>query len=344
MTQGGNDEDDREDDDRAPDSGEREAGADDPRRGADPDAPDTSEPSPADDATDDEVGDAARATLEELRAFLARPETLARAEGIMRAKVPHQEVEALAGDAQVRALAAKHLPRAAKMQAWFDRICANVIADYWRKRAARKPHEGPMPDRKAAQPRDEAGLPIKDAGNAYRDIDASTDPRDDDDPDKEGWMLRRFLRGKVKGNPHEEQTLAMIEEWAASDEEMTYRELAKKHGITEDALYKRTQRLRDKYFEEYQRWRNSMFLLVGLPVAAALALVAYLLLSLWHRADPDPIRAEPPPPSAAPSATLAPTVEPFNQAAPTTPAPAPKGPPKPVLPPPRTGPKPPVGP
>jgi DNA-directed RNA polymerase specialized sigma24 family protein len=290
--------------------------------------PPEEEPEPADE--DDE---SPRVTREELRAFLSRPETLRRAASIIGGRVRQDYVGDFVQDAVSDALAAKELPRVSRLQAWFDRCCRNVIARVYRKRARRAKHEGEMPEAPAVV--DEAGEPVDDPGDAVKDVDPRVEPLYvGDEWRTEGWLLRRWMRQEVASDPRDRETWAIMEELAdAEDEEkLSYKKLADKHGMTEAQLYKRVERLREKYRQRYERWRSGMVLALlkwGLAAVVAGVVIAWALWKLVAPSMPPQIRRDPDELSPAPSASASDT--PFEPALPTQPPapPKPQTPPKP---------------
>jgi DNA-directed RNA polymerase specialized sigma24 family protein len=300
---------DRDDDaDSPPPSGELPSGSvEDPGDDAQAPQDDAEAPDGQDDEPEDVDDGTPRVTLEELSAFLALPATSTRAAGIVGAKVKPQDVEDFVSQAVAEALAAKVLPCSGRVQAWFDSICRRVVAGHYRKRARRKKYEGAMPE---ARPiRDEAGEPVDDPGDAVVDLDPSYRP-DEDDFRAEGLLFDRWMRDAVADDPQDRETYAIMEEWADADEEhtKTYAQLAKEHGLTEVKLYKRIQRLKEKYLARYKRWRNGFFALL-LFGASIVALVAWLVYRAVSPRPPmhEPIAPEPvPSASASPSATPAP--------------------------------------
>jgi hypothetical protein len=141
----------------------------------------------------------------------------------------------------------------------------------------------------------------------------------------EGWLLRRWMRQQVASDPRDRQTWAIMEELADAEdgEKLTYKKLAERHGMTEAQLYKRMERLREKYKDEYDKWRNGMFIALlkwGAAVAAVVATIAWLVWKLLHPAPPPPdIQRDPDELKPAPSASARDT--PFEPALPTEPQP-----------------------
>jgi len=262
----------------------------------------------ATDDPDDDTDDSLRIPREALDAFLALPETRERAAGIIGKRAPRQEVPILLSEAISDALGASKRPAEDRVKAWFDTICRKVVARWHRKRAKQKLREGPMP--RAQQPRDEAGLPIADAGNAFVDIDASFDPEADDFR-AVGVLFTRWMRSAVAKDPRDRETFAMMEEWVRSqqedDVEKTYEDIAREHEISVSALYKRIERLKTKYEKRYKQWRKRFMVMLMLLGGA---LVIVLAIVVWWMLQPRAPTAVPIAPEPMPSASAAPVVLP----------------------------------
>ena len=311
---------------------------DDKSRGKDPE----DEADPEDDREDedepiDPSDESPRVTRKELLAFLSKPATLSRARDIVRQKVKGDDVDDIVNQAVADALAKpdEKLPRRNSVQAWFDRICRRRVADRYRKKARRAKHEGPMPEAPAVV--DEAGEPVEDPGDAVVDRDPPVEPHPiANDWRAEGWLLRRWMREQVASDPRDRETWAIMEELAEADdaERLSYKRLAEQHGMTEAQLYKRMERLREKYRRRYEEWRNGMVMALlkwGAAAVVAGVAIAWVLWKLLHPAPPAEIVPDPgfrPAPSASASAE-----PPFEPALPTQPAapqsPKPQTPPKP---------------
>ncbi len=273
-------------------------------------------PDPEDQLSPEELADASPpVTPDELSEFLGRKATLKRAMGIIRPKVKEQDVEDRVHTAAGEAMAASTMPRRASMQAWFDRICRRVVASNYRVAARRKKYQGPMPQ--APVLRDEAGEPIDDLGDAIVDNDPSVDPSKED-PRLEGILFARFMRDATKDDALERETFAIMEEWTDDEDERSVAEIAKAHGLTEDAVYKRVERLRLKYEAPFRRWRNGMFLWLFLGTSVAIAIGVFLWRWLTPDIRPDPDFNPPRPPPSA-SASAAPPEPTFDQAQPPPP-------------------------
>jgi DNA-directed RNA polymerase specialized sigma24 family protein len=317
----------RKDRDDAPESDAPES-----ERPDDPEAAPTEFDEPSDEEKHDE---SPRVTRAELRAFIGKPATYARARGIIGEKMKGQDVDDLVGEAIAEALETRdeNLPRAASIHAWFDRICRRRVAKRYAKLERRKKYEGAMPVAPAVV--DEAGEPIEDPGDAVVDVDPHYESvHVAQDWRAEGWLLRRWMRDQVRGDPRDRETWAIMEELAEADEEdkLSYKRLADRHGMTEAQLYKRVERLREKYKRRYEAWRNRMaFALLkwGAAVVLAGVAIAWVVWRLLHPAPPPEIGPDPDEQRPAPSASAS-AAPPFEPALPTQPQP---GPPKPDKPP-----------
>jgi len=274
----------------------------------------------------DEDDGSPRVTREELRVFLARPDTLRRAAGIIGARVRPDHVGDFVQDAVTDALATKQLPRASKLQAWFDRCCRNVVARAYRKHARRGKHEGPMPEAQAVV--DEAGEAVEDPGDAFVDRDPRVEPHPiANDWRAEGWLLRRWMRQQVASDPRDRETWAIMEELAEADDGLglSYKRLAEQHGMTEAQLYKRMERLREKYRRRYERWRNGMVMALLKWGAAAVVAGAVIAWVVWKLLQPTPPAVIGPDPEFRPVPSASASAEPpFEPALPTQPQAPPK--------------------
>lgn len=155
----------------------------------------------------------------------------------------------------------------------------------------------------------------------------------------EGWLLRRWMRDEVAADPRDRETWAIMEELADADDDegLSYKKLAAKHGMTEAQLYKRVERLREKYRRRYERWRNGMFLAFlrwGAAIVVGGVAIAWILWWLLRPDPPSRIERDPDELQPAPSASAS-AEPPFEPALPTQP-PAPPRPDKPPTPKPPT--------
>lgn len=291
-----------------------------------------------DEPSDEEARDESpRVTHAELRAFIGRPTTYARARSIIGQKVKGQDVDDLVGEAIAEALETEDesLPRSRSIQAWFDRICRRRVAKRYAKLARRKKHEGPMPQAPAVL--DEAGEPVEDPGDAVKDIDERTEPLHyATDWSAEGWLLRRWMRQEVASDPRDRETWAIMEQLADAEdgEKLSYKKLAEQHGMSEAQLYKRMERLREKYRRRYEQWRNGMFVALlkwGAVILVGGALIAWAVWKLLQPSLPPQIQRDPDEFKPAPSASAS-AEPPFEPALPTEPQPQPPTPPKPQTP------------
>lgn len=295
---------------------------DDDRREGEEEEPgeEAEEPVDADDAGEP-------MTLEELGAFLGRADVVARALRSVGRKVDEQDAMDKVNDAVARALRARHRPSKERAQPWFDRVLAREVADDYRKQGRRKKHEGALPAQAVRV--DEAGEPLPETDDTgLVDVDPSFDPEKMED-EKLGRMLRRYLADATANNRKDRETFEMWCEWA--DEDKTYAEVARAHGITETALQQRVFKLKRKYEDGFDRWRNSMILLGALAGAVLAVFVVLIVLALRgsSEARPDPNYVPPRAPSASASVPV-PPVPSFDQSMP--PNPGPQNPPKPPAP------------
>jgi DNA-directed RNA polymerase specialized sigma24 family protein len=285
------------------------------------------EPAEDDDEPVDEDDTGTPMTLEELRAFLGRADVIDRAVRSVGRKTPEQDVMDKVNDAIARAMRAKRRPSKERVQPWVDRVVAREMADHHRKLGRRKKHEGAMPTEPVRV--DEAGEPLPETDDSgLVDADPSFDPEKMDD-EKLGRMLRRYLADATAKNEKDRQTFEMWCEWA--DDDRTYAEVARAHGITESALQQRVFKLKRKYKDGFDRWRNSVFLLGALVGVVLAVFVVIIVLSLRRAPDarPDPNYVPPRAPSASASVPVPPAPS-FDQALP--PNPGPQNPPKPPKP------------
>jgi DNA-directed RNA polymerase specialized sigma24 family protein len=254
-----------------------------------------------DEPSDEEKRDRSRrVTRAELRAFVGRPTTYARARTIIGQKLQGQDVDDLVGEAIAEALETKdeNLPRAASIQAWFDRICRRRAAKRDAKLQRRKKHEEPMPPVVAPAVVDEAaGESPADPGDAMADRDPRVEARPiATDWRAEGSRFRSWMRDQVRSDPRDRETWAIAEELAdgllAADDEgekLSYKKLAERHGMTEAQLYKRLERLREKYRRRYEERRNGVvaaLLRWGAAAVVGGVAIAWVVWRLLHPAPP----------------------------------------------------------
>lgn len=235
------------------------------------------------------------ATAEDVRAYLARPETR---DALLRRignRTPTRELENLVHDAMIRIMNARSLPRSRrKIAPWAGAIADRTVAAYYRKRAVR------------------TGL-----DEVYRERSkVGTAPQREV---AEAVILASWLNKAVANDPHDAETLDMIKDRALSGK--TWGEVAAERDLTEREVQNRVGYFKEKIGPLRKKYLRRLALL-GLLVLSAVALAAYLVLRyLILPVAP----AAPPPPSnvTLPAPTPpAPTGSVFNQAAP--PAPPPK--------------------
>jgi len=255
--------------------------------------------------------------------FLGRKATIRFMQKIVRerikGKAPSHRVEDIAQDACGRILASKWRPSSeASLPSWVARLTKIEVYEFFR---------GGAKDRK--------NLDAEGDVETVRGEDAS-----DVEERVEGgkWHILPWLERQVAGNATEGETLAMFREHAHGK---TYSEIAEATGISENAVTKRIQALKNKYVPlwEKHRWdlenervrRDRLFFLLKLG-GFLVAFVAAVLLVWWllqpRRED---IRREPEAtPSASASAAPVPSLD---IAAPTDGGPTAPKPPAPLKPP-----------
>lgn len=265
---------------------------------------------------------------DDVRAFLALPETRRQVTAIVGARVPSRDVENLVQDSLEEALRAlgRHPPnRRDGLPGWVATIARRVVADFLAKRSRRARYEGSMPE----EPWDEEparGAPAVDPPSPV--AEPSYDPRvDGDDEGMSDWLVRRWLAEQVENHPRDKETFEILLEHAR--EGKPYGRIAAERGMTLTALSSRIFEFKGKYQSRYRRWRDRTvwMLLLG---AVALVIAVAIALSQWLRTSGSPHRQEAPPaplPSGpAPSATR-PAPVPFSPALPPEPPkPTPQGP------------------
>jgi DNA-directed RNA polymerase specialized sigma24 family protein len=294
--------------------GERETGA--------AESP-TDAPDDASDAADDGGGAPLGAidgpdppTRASVHAFLNRKDTFAWVHARVARKVHEHHAEQVAQDALLEAAKSAWLPSARKaIRSWLRTIVDRAVADHHKKRKRRSRYEGRMPRPPARV--DEGGQGADDAPDAD-DLGPSVDPREAELA-ADALFFRRWMEDQVAGDPEERLTLSlMLEQY---DEEETFAELAKRHGISQSTLSKRVSALRAKYGERFKRYQRRMFVMIALGVAIAVAIIAVVVYLLWPRGPkPFDITHDPDltPVTPVPSVVLPPP-EPFNNALPTQP-------------------------
>jgi DNA-directed RNA polymerase specialized sigma24 family protein len=267
-------------------------------------------------------------STEDVRAFLALPETRRQVTAIVGARVPSRDVENLVQDSleeALRALGRRPPSRRDGLPGWVATVSRRVVADFLAKRSRRARYEGSMPE----EPWDEGpgrGAPAVDAPSSF--AEPSYDPRSEgDDAGVSDWLVRRWLAEQVENHPRDKETFEILLEHAR--EGKPYGRIADERGMTLTALSSRIFEFKGKYQSRYKRWRDRTFWILLFGAALGVLAVA-IALWLWLRASAPPHRPEAPPPplpsAPAPSATL-PAPVPFSPALPPQPpAPAPPGP------------------
>jgi DNA-directed RNA polymerase specialized sigma24 family protein len=253
--------------------------------------------------------------------FLARPEVMRWVHKRVRAKLPEQDCEQEAQSVLQELVEKTKWPDSDEpkvLWAVVKTVCRCCIADYLEKRKTRRQYEGETPGPRKIQ--DEAGDYVVDEENT---ADPSHDPRAVEQR-TEGLLLRTYLEQAVKEDARDEEVYGWMVAW--SDDELTYPQIAELAGLSEDDVYKRVQRFKEKYLPRYRRWRNGMFLLLLLG-AVVVCLAWWVLQQMPHRPKVEDIRPSPDVPQLAPSGSATgepveppPAPEPsFNNAWPTNP-------------------------
>jgi hypothetical protein len=243
-----------------------------------------------------------------VRAYFEDPETQDVIRRIVIRRVfpdaPEQLVEDLISDAVYACLTAKTPPTIdEKTPAWVARVTVNTVADHFRRSK-------------------------KDRRWLNREVDVETvaaseiGPQPIDARVDEGWLLEGWLRKRVANVPTDLQTLDIIVHKARTKQ--TDVEVVAHFGLSSvSALSSRVHHFKKKYAHVRQRYlaQRQRTLILWLKVAAGVAAAVIALAVayfLWHpRLE---IHAEPPSPSAAPSASASAGPPPFDQALPTQPS------------------------
>jgi DNA-directed RNA polymerase specialized sigma24 family protein len=232
-------------------------------------------------------------TLEDLAAHLARKETQAHLDKLVR-KIPFwwgTMREDARQDICVAALAAKKIPPTLEeVRAWIGGIANNVRADAFAEHYRRK--------RRTAQ---------VDAETLAEIPEPEPEPKDE----RPKWMVDTWLRQQVAEDPPSAMTYWMLIDMGRNGR--TYADLAVKHGTTEDAVKQRVHRLKEKYLDawkKHKRARNSLAVLIVLVAAVILYVIARLLF------PPPPRFEEIRPDNAVMRAPPAPTPTSFEPANP----------------------------
>jgi len=254
--------------------------------------------------------------------FLSRKATIRFMHTIVRerlkGKVPLHHVEDVRQQASVRILASKWRPSTEEaLPSWVARLTKFQVFDFFRSRATDRKHLDAEGDPEAVRGEDESDVHERVEGDR--------------------WLILPWLEKQVAGNPSESEGLAWLRENAKGK---TYRQIGEAAGVSENAVRKRIQAIKNKYIPRWEkhRWdlenervRRERFIFLlklgGLVVAFAAA--AWLVWWLLHPRVED-IRREPEL-TPSPSASAAP-VPSRDIAAPTDAGPATPKPPAPLKP------------
>ncbi len=238
---------------------------------------------------------------EVIRAFLSSKETMRWVNAHVKACVPEHAWEQVAQDALLEALTSEWVPsEEAALKSWLRTITDRVVADFLEKKKTRSEHEGAMPT--AAVRTDEAGLPVDDPyDDSVADIDESVDPRQQT-MRVQGFLIRGFLAEQTANDARERETFEIMLEHFEQDK--TYEQIAQERELSIDAVNKRVARFENKYADKYEKYRNSVFMLMAL--GAAVVILAATLVWGIARSGPkvEPSAIEPPP--SAPTAFFVP--------------------------------------
>jgi DNA-directed RNA polymerase specialized sigma24 family protein len=205
---------------------------------------------------------AAEAMRAAVSAYVSRPDTLAAIRKKIAAKVPRHDVDDVVQTAVETALSARCPPLSQdRIPGWVHTVVRRAIARYHRRKQARDEKEG-----------------LTDL------IDEHVDPSTEEGFKIDGWMVP-WLEKQVAGDDRDEELFDMLLEKAHSD--MTYEELAARHGMTIAALNSRVFRFRKKYGQRYERAkRNTILLLLGAVLAIALAIALWILRARLFKVEP----------------------------------------------------------
>jgi DNA-directed RNA polymerase specialized sigma24 family protein len=209
-------------------------------------------------------------TAAELRAFLGLPATQARIRAVVVARVkgkaPGALIEDLVQQANVDALTASSRPRSmATAMGWLGTLTARAVVNHFRRDAVHARYLEP-------------------------EVDLDELPSGPDEPISSApeWLLTDWLRPRVAGNPREQETYELLVYKAKTGK--THAQVATDHGMTEGALKSRIRALKMKYEPQWRRRQRTFILLILAGVAAAIAVIAWLLWPSHH----DPLGSSPP--------------------------------------------------
>ena len=262
---------------------------------------------PGDPDTEDAPPSVRRPIPDAVRAYFEEPETLDIIRRIVIRRVfhdaPEQLVEQIWSDAYYACLTAKKPPTLdEKTPGWVAGVTVNTVADLFR--------------------RSKKDLRWLDRGVDVETVAASEiGPEPLDGGADAEWLLEDWLRQRVAKAPTDAKTLEMIVHKARTKQ--TDEQLVAHFGLSSvSAWSSRVHYFKKKYQDVRrrqlaQRRRTFFFWLkVALGIGAGIAALVVAFL-LWRpRLD---IGAEPPAPSAAPSASASAGPPPFDQALPTQP-------------------------
>jgi DNA-directed RNA polymerase specialized sigma24 family protein len=255
--------------------------------------------------------------------FLARKATIRFMQTIVieriKGKAPLHNAEDIAQNACARVLTSKWPPQAeAALPAWVAKLTKIEVFEFFRGGAKDRKHLDAEGDVEAVRGEDESDVVER--------------------VDREKWRILPWLEQQVAGNATESEALAMLREHAHGK---TYAQIAETAGVTENAVTKRIQALKNKYIPRWEkhRWdlenervrRDRLLFLLKLG-GFVVAFIAAVLLVWWLlRPRRENIRGEPEVTPSA-SASAAP-VPPLDIAAPTDAGPTAPKPPTPLKPP-----------
>jgi len=201
---------------------------------------------------------------------------------------PAALVDDLVQEATVAVLTAKSRPSSMETAAgWVSTVTVRTVANHYR--------------------RDQAHRTWLD-----READVEQQPGEPEEAPEDGWLVAPWLAPILEHHPADRETYELLVHKARTGK--AYRDLAAEHGITVSALKSRVHEFKKRYEPRWRR-RQTMFALLLLLGAAAVALVVWLA---WRLARPAEIRPDPSPasPRSAPSATASAPDNPFDPALP----------------------------
>jgi DNA-directed RNA polymerase specialized sigma24 family protein len=251
---------------------------------------------PANDTAEGVRAVAGGVSREALAAHLARKDTQDHLAKLVR-KIPWwwgTMREDARHDICVAVLEAKKTPATlGEVPAWIGGIAKNVVADAYAEHYKRKRERG------TAKP------------EVIEEIPAPTPVTEDERP---AWMIDVWLRKQVAEDPASAMTYWMLVDMGRNKK--TYEDMAKKHGISEDAVKQRVHRLKEKYvdaWKKHKRMREALRAVVLILLAAAIYVILRLLFGGPPKAPeirPDIIVVRPAP---APTPSIPDPAGPFPQ-------------------------------